>query len=114
MSNFSSLTATLVDHPVVRFSIKLTLDAFIAVSAWVLTIYTLGLNPPFGSFLLMGQFALVAMLVNVGFQLSRQHYRFIGRSDLLKISFASALIIFFSWGLAHITPFRKPELQFGV
>jgi FlaA1/EpsC-like NDP-sugar epimerase len=56
----------------------------------------------------------MAAIINAAFQLPRQHYRFIGRPDLLKIAFASAALIGLNTVLYHVGSWNSTTTPFGT
>ena len=57
---------------------------------------------------------LVSSLIIFSFQLSRQHYRFIGRHDLLKTALATASIILLNLALTKIQATNTVETKLGI
>jgi FlaA1/EpsC-like NDP-sugar epimerase len=71
---------------------KVLIDLFLAGLAWVAACSPasmhMSLNPPIHAIGWM----VVALALNLSFQLHRQHYRFFGRRDLLRVVFATLVL----------------------
>ena len=84
-------------RPNVRQAVKLTLDAGLAAVAWVAaTSLVLGALPTFSSVLIWVAFAMV---VNVAFQHTRQHYRLMGYLELRSLLLSMLALVLVPAGL---------------
>ena len=83
----------LIERPLIRFTVKLLIDVGLASAAWYFSISLIKLNPIFNIHQFVIQWFLTSLFISIIFQLCRQHYRFIGRPDLLRIGFATAVLI---------------------
>jgi FlaA1/EpsC-like NDP-sugar epimerase len=108
------MTSNFLDHPVIRFIVKFLLDMGLAAIAWNIASFSMKSNSVHSGLTLTIQWTMVAALMNFVFQLSRQHYRFIGRPDLLKLGFASSAIIVCNLILIQFETRNVLGTQFGI
>ena len=104
----------LLRRPLVRQGVKLALDGFLASLSWFLC-QQIFADPgivPHGAW----KWALLALGVNLVFQLTRQHYRLIGFRDALRLATATGVLlllgVFFSM-LLHGSG-RAPEMETAI
>ena len=78
-------------RPLVRQGVKLVLDAFLAILSWFLCqqLFAEPGTPPHGAW----RWTLLALGINLVFQLTRQHYRLIGFRDALRLALATAVLL---------------------
>lgn len=100
---------TPLEHPLVRQFVKLALDGCLALLAWVLCEQILAGDPiiPYGTL----KWTLLALGVNLGFQLTRQHYRLIGFHDALRLATATLILLFLGALLPLATPALFPQFN---
>ena len=101
-------------RPLVRQGVKLVLDGFLAVLAWFLCQQTFAEpgTPPHGAW----KWILLALSVNLVFQLTRQHYRLIGFRDALRLAFATGVLLLLGVFLALLLhgSGRASELETAI
>jgi len=101
-------------RPLVRQGVKLVLDGFIALASWFTCqqVFADPGTPPHGAW----KWALLALGINLVFQLTRQHYRLIGFRDALRLALATAVLLFLGIFLATLTRGggRSPELETAI
>ena len=85
LPRFLRTLPSILDQPLVRLLIKILLDAALAMLAWGLVTRTLGadLRPHPG--IAIATWTASIVFFSILFQLQRQHYRFTGRSDFIRI-----------------------------
>ena len=99
----------ILGHPTLRRTVKLVLDAALAGAAWVLSERFLsGVGEI--TWHLWGWVAL-AMAANLGFHLTRQHYRFIGFKDALRIG--AAVLTLCLAAIVLVLLFPRPGTPFN-
>jgi FlaA1/EpsC-like NDP-sugar epimerase len=108
------MTSNLLNHPVLRFIVKFFIDMSLAAIAWNIASFSLRTNSVDTGLALTIQWTMVAAIMNFVFQLSRQHYRFIGRPDLLKLGFASSAVIICNLALIQFEARNLLGTQFGL
>lgn len=93
--------ATPLDQPLLRQAVKLGLDAALAALAWLVCelVFDQTYRLPWGAL----KWMLLAMVINLVFQLTRQHYRLIGFRDAQRIAMAAAALLFSSIFLSLLT-----------
>ena len=99
----------ILGHPALRRIVKLALDTALAGGAWVVSERFLSATGEV-TWNLWGWVAL-AMAVNLGFQLTRQHYRFIGFKDALRIGMAILTLGFAAIVLLFLSPRSGPPFN---
>ena len=104
----------LIDHSIVRFAVKIVIDTGLAALAWYFSISTLKTAPELTSQHFVFQWALSATLILFVFQLCRQHYRFIGRPDLLRVGLGTAALIILNIAINTFGLSNAGNLQLGV
>ncbi len=92
---------TPLDQPLLRQGVKLVLDGGLAALAWMgcERVFADGLLVPYGAF----KWVLLALGINLAFQLTRQHYRLIGFRDALRLALATATLLVISTLLTTLT-----------
>jgi FlaA1/EpsC-like NDP-sugar epimerase len=100
---------TPLEQPLVRQGVKVALDAGLAMFAWMLCerIFAGGHLTSYGTL----KWTLLAMGVNLGFQLTLQHYRLIGFHDALRLATATLTLLFLSLFLTLATPSLYPHFN---
>ncbi len=80
-----------LENPHLRRAVKLILDVLIAVLAWGLSerIFS-ALHPTSNG---LAKWIALALIVNLGLQLTRQHYRMIGFRDAVRVFIATLLLL---------------------
>ena len=114
MNKDVSPTTHLIDQPIIRFIVKFFIDIGLAAAAWCFSISTLKMAPALSNIHSVAQWSLCAALVSFTFQLCRQHYRFIGRPDLLRIAFATAVLIILNGLVFFFENGSAVEFKVGV
>lgn len=107
MSLNSNLTFNqILEYPRLRRAVKLVFDVFISVLAWSLSERIFSAHPPSaGGF---RKWIALALIVNLGMQLTRQHYRLFGFRDAIRIAVAvlmllgGSLLIAYFVGWSHL------------
>jgi FlaA1/EpsC-like NDP-sugar epimerase len=106
--------ARLLDHPLLRRTVKLSLDLLLAALAWILCyrVFFHGTSerPGLALTLWLGQ----VLLVNLGFRLHRQHYRLIGFKDGVHIVLATTTLVAGSMLLRQLLPALGSRLPNAV
>jgi len=91
-----------IRKPLVRRFVKLGLDTFLAGACWVVCVRTFTpevLHPGWAI-----NWMAIALLVNLVFQLSWQHYRFIGFRDAIRLMGATVTLGLSGASLAFLAP----------
>ena len=91
---------TTFDQPLLRQGVKLVLDGCLAAASWIVCerVFTGAHLTPHGAL----KWTVLALMVNLIFQLTRQHYRLIGFRDALRLSMATATLLLCGTFLAAI------------
>jgi FlaA1/EpsC-like NDP-sugar epimerase len=96
----------ILEYPRLRRAVKLSLDILISALAWGLCEHIFSAGHPTSNGL--AKWIALALIVNLGLQLTRQHYRMIGFRDAVRvfiatlILFSAATLIAISAGWHHI------------
>ncbi|WP_279341627.1 nucleoside-diphosphate sugar epimerase/dehydratase [Geothrix sp. SG200] len=103
---------TLRRHPLLRKAVKLTLDLLLAGLAWAASERFLSVGSPIAWHI----YAWVGLcgVVNLGFRLTRQQYRYIGFRDTLQLVAASLTLCLTALVLGHLTPDLEGALSFDT
>ena len=80
----------MLDQPPLRQAVKLGLDTLLAGAAWVISDWVFGGPHTLPSGVLV--WALLALSFNLGFGLTRQHYRLIGFRDAIRLVVATVAL----------------------
>jgi len=89
------------NNRIIRFSIKVAVDACLTLLACTMAIFCLNGRSWPDSHVFLRHWVLIALVVNLFFQLPRQHYRMFGRRDFLRLSIATGALIVCASGLPH-------------
>ena len=104
----------LLRRPLVRQGVKLALDGFLASLSWFFCqqIFADPGTAPHGAL----KWALLALGINLVFQLTRQHYRLIGFRDALRLAMATGVLLFLGVCLAMLMhgSGRAPEMETAI
>jgi FlaA1/EpsC-like NDP-sugar epimerase len=102
------------NHRITRFGIKVAVDACLTLLACTLAVLCLdGFSQP-GFHPYLTQWLLIALLINLFFQLPRQHYRMFGRRDLFRLAVATGALIVCAMGLPHHGVLKNADYKFGI
>ena len=96
--------ARLLDHPVLRRGVKILLDAALATLAWILCYRVFFFGSPQHPGLALALWLGIAMLLNLGFRLHRQHFRLIGFKDAVQIVMTTTTLVAASILLRQLLP----------
>jgi FlaA1/EpsC-like NDP-sugar epimerase len=102
----------LLRHPLLRQAVKLSLDLLLAGGAWVVSARFLSVGRPFLWHL--GAWMTLSGLVNLGFRLTRQQYRYIGFRDTLSLVAASLTLCLSALLLSRLVPATGSTLSFDT
>lgn len=104
-----------INHPATRFAVKVLIDALLAALAWISV--NAAINPDLGPFesVFLAQWVIGTTIFAALFQLHRQHYRFSGPAEFLRVFKAMCLAtaVLFLLGFVEIFHRRPvPYLSF--
>ncbi|WP_257314202.1 polysaccharide biosynthesis protein [Geothrix fuzhouensis] len=103
---------SLLRHPRLRQAVKLTLDLLLAGAAWTTSERFLSVGQPIAWHL--GAWVALSGLANLGFNLTRQQYRYIGFRDTLRLIGASLTLCLSALILGHLTSELEGALSFDT
>ena len=114
MNKTSNQTFGLLNNPVARFIVKFGIDIALAAAAWWFSVLVLKSDQQLQTGHYPTQWILISALMIFTFQLSRQHYRFTGRHDLIKTAIATGAIIVFNIIINKIESGNTNGALFGI
>ncbi len=95
-------TLSRMRNPLVRRFVKLGLDTFLSGAAWVICVHVFTPDDPRPGWAVL--WMALALLVNLLFKLSWQHYRFIGFRDAIRLVGATLALGLSGAGMSLIAP----------
>ena len=106
--------ARLLDLPLLRRGVKIVLDLILATLAWILCYRIFFHGPHHNPAIALGLWLCVALVINLGFRLHRQHYRLIGFKDAVHIVLATTTLVAASMLLRLLLPTLDSRLPNAV
>ncbi|HEY3401199.1 MAG TPA: nucleoside-diphosphate sugar epimerase/dehydratase [Geothrix sp.] len=91
-----------MDHPLLRRVVKLVLDTLLAGTAWVVSAHLFSTDYHLARH--VWEWMVLALVVNLVLQLTRQHYRLIGFKDAVRILGATVSMLLAGLVLGRLSP----------
>ena len=104
----------MINHPILRFISKVFIDAALAMLAWSLVAQATAADLSPIATASMLQWTIIAMFFSLAFQLQRQHYRFTGRSDFIRIFISIIPSILISTLLASLEFWHRKPIEYDI
>jgi len=103
-----------MNHPIIRYIIKIIMDAALAVSAWFLITRALDADLRPLAMISLIQWVVAVMTLGIIFQLQRQHYRFTDRRDFIRIFTSIAIAVVITIVMANLEFWQRRRISYDI